>query len=117
MAIREIGDAAAWLRPLVNIGAMTGLASVVLVLLLGQSRIFYAVAVDLLPQALCRIGPRRNTPLLSIVIVGGTAASIAALFPIRLLGELVSIGTLFAFFVVSCGVLVLRAKELVGGNS
>ncbi len=112
VAIEQAGDALAWLRPIISIGAIVGLASVVLVLLLGQSRIFYSMAGDgLLPARFARINPRSRTPVTGTLTVGLTAAVIAALFPIELLGELVSIGTLFAFFVVCAGVLVLRRTD------
>ncbi|MBM4194336.1 MAG: amino acid permease [Gemmatimonadetes bacterium] len=98
-----------WLEYLVNIGAIAGLASVVLVMLMGQPRIFMTMARDgLLPPLFGKVHPVYRTPAVSTIIVGAIAASIAAFFPIGLLGELVSIGTLSAFAVVCIGVLVLR---------
>ena len=80
-----------------------------LVTLLGQVRIFYAMGRDgLLPPAFARIHPRYNTPYIGTIVTGVGAALFAALFPLDLLGDLVSIGTLLAFAVVSIGVLVLR---------
>jgi basic amino acid/polyamine antiporter, APA family len=112
VAIESVGAELRWLQPVVTIGAMAGLASVVLILLLGQSRIFYAMANDgLLPAAFARVHARFQTPFTGTCIVGGSAALLAALFPIGLLGELVSIGTLFAFCAVCGGVLLLRARE------
>lgn len=112
VAIEKAGPGLAWLSYLVNIGAIAGLASVVLVMLLGQPRIFYSMARDgLLPKVFSKVHPRFQTPYLATIITGTVAGVIAALFPIGLLGELVSIGTLLAFAIVSAGVLVLRYKR------
>jgi APA family basic amino acid/polyamine antiporter len=88
------------------------LASVVLVMLMGQARIFYAMSRDgLLPPFFGHVHPRFHTPHVATLITGGVAMAVAGLFPIGLLGELVSIGTLFAFIVVCSGVLVLRYRR------
>lgn len=101
-----------WLGYLVNIAAIAGLASVVLVPLLGQPRIFYSMSRDgLLPAAFGKIHPRFRTPYVATIITGIVCALIAGFFPIGLLSELVSIGTLLAFAIVSAGVLYLRYKE------
>ncbi len=101
----------AWLAPYVNIGAIVGLSSVVLVLLLGQTRIFYAMSRDgVIPPAFAEIHPRFATPWKGTIITGIACAAMAGLLPLDILGELVSIGTLAAFVIVCAGVMVLRVR-------
>jgi APA family basic amino acid/polyamine antiporter len=101
-----------WLNILVDIAAIAGLASVVLVMLMGQPRIFFSMARDgLLPAVFGKIHPKFQTPYVTTILCGVVAAIVSGFFPIALLGELVSIGTLFAFVVVSAGVLMLRYKR------
>lgn len=98
-----------WLRVLIKAGAIAGLTSVILVMLLAQPRIFYSMARDgFLPPVFSRIHPRFKTPHVTTVVTGFAVALVAGLFPIGILGELVSIGTLLAFVLVCLGVLVLR---------
>ena len=99
----------AWLEDIVVVGAICGLASVILVLLLGLPRILLAMAKDgLLPRRLGHVHVRFGTPSTGTAAVGVVAATIAGLFPIGMLSELVSMGTLLAFATVCIGVLVLR---------
>ena len=109
VAVDAFGKNLAWLRTFVKIGAIAGLSSVILVMLLGQPRIFYCMAKDgLLPQIFSSVHPKFQTPWVAQIFTGGIAMLVAGLFPIGLLGELVSIGTLLAFAIVCAGVLVLR---------
>ncbi len=112
VAINNAGPQLAWLGFLVNIGAVVGLASVVLVLLLGQSRVFYAMSRDgLIPPLYCRIHPTFRTPWIGTIVTGMFAALLAGLVPLSILGELVSIGTLLAFAIVCAGILILRVAR------
>ena len=97
---------------LVLIGSIMGLSTVMLVMLLGQSRVFYSMSHDgLLPEWAGRIHPKFRTPYISSIIVGIFVAVFGATIPIGVLGELVSIGTLLAFVIVCAGVWILRKKE------
>jgi APA family basic amino acid/polyamine antiporter len=112
VAIEKAGPALAWLGDIINIGAIAGLASVVLVMLMGQPRIFYSMARDgLLPPVFGKVHPRFKTPYVTTILTGIVAGVVAGLFPIGLLGELVSIGTLLAFVIVCAGIIVLRYKS------
>ena len=98
-----------WLTLPIDIGAIVGLASVTFVSLYGQSRIFYAMARDgFLPPAFARVHPRSRTPHNGTLLTSAVAAVLAALFPLDILAELVSVGTLLAFIAVCLGVLILR---------
>src|SRR5215210_6221709 len=101
-----------WLRPFITLGAVLGLGSVVLVMLLGQSRVFYSMSRDgLLGAWAGKVHPRFRTPYLSTIYVGVLVAVITGTFPIQILGELVNIGTLLAFVLVCAGVWILRRKR------
>jgi APA family basic amino acid/polyamine antiporter len=101
-----------WLATAVEIGAIAGLSSVMLVMLLGQPRIFFAMAHDgLFPPAAAKIHPRYGTPHVTTIITGLVCAVAGGMLPIEILGELTSIGTLFAFVLVSVGVAILRIRR------
>jgi len=93
-------------------GAIAGLSSVILVQLLGQSRVFYSMSRDgLLPPFVQKIHPRFRTPYITSILTGLAVAIPAAVLPVRDAAKLVSIGTLLAFVIVCTGVLVLRIRE------
>jgi APA family basic amino acid/polyamine antiporter len=101
-----------WLSIPVIIGAIAGLTSVILVMMLAQSRIFYSMSHDgLLPKLFRTVHPKYRTPHLSTMITGVFAAMVGGMFPIGILGELVSIGTLLAFITVCIGVVILRRTK------
>ena len=98
-----------WAAGLVSAGAICGLTSVIMILMLGQSRVAFAMSRDnLLPRYLARSHPRFGTPYRITILTGIVVALIAAFTPISEIAELVNIGTLFAFVLVSIGVIVLR---------
>jgi APA family basic amino acid/polyamine antiporter len=101
-----------WLRAPVKLGIIAGFSTVILVSLLGQSRVFYAMAADrLLPHVFATLHPRYRTPFLSNLIFMVGTGLLAGLTPIEALGEMTSIGTLLAFVIVCIGVLVLRRTD------
>ncbi|MGA8532034.1 MAG: amino acid permease [Acidobacteriaceae bacterium] len=103
---------ATWGVCLIDLGAIAGLASVMLVMILGQTRVLYTMSHDgLLPKWVGNIHPRFRTPWLVTMAVGVLVAFLAAFFNINFLGELVSLGTLLAFTIVCLGVWVMRKKQ------
>ena len=101
-----------WAAGLVSAGAVAGITSVLLVMLMSQPRIFFAMSRDhLLPAGVSKVHPRFRTPYITTIITCVIVAVVAGFVPIQILGEMTSIGTLFAFVVVSLAVIVLRIKR------
>ncbi|KAG2224594.1 hypothetical protein INT45_003734 [Circinella minor] len=109
-AIEErTGKSWMWLKVITAIGALAGLSSVLLITMLGQTRVFYSMAKDgLVPSIFAKVHPRFKTPYMSTILVGSITAILSAILPVDLLGNMTSVGTLLAFFIVHCGVIVLR---------
>jgi basic amino acid/polyamine antiporter, APA family len=101
-----------WAAGIVSAGAVAGITSVLLVMLMSQPRIFFSMSRDrLLPPGVSTVHPKFRTPYITTIITGVIVAIVAGFTPIQLLGEMTSIGTLFAFVIVCAAVLVLRAKR------
>ncbi len=109
LALDRAGPSVRWAKSLVGFVAVVGLVSVLLVTLLGQVRIFYAMGRDgLLPAAFARVHPRTRTPHIGTIVTGLVSCIAAGFLPLDLLGDIISMGTLLAFGIVCGGVLVLR---------
>lgn len=112
LAIDHTGAGLAWLSPFVKLGAIAGLSSVILVMMLGQSRIYYAISKDgLLPRFFSKVHPKHGVPHNATVFACVVTGLFAGLFPLNVLSELVSIGTLMAFTVVCISIVVLRKTQ------
>jgi APA family basic amino acid/polyamine antiporter len=111
VALQAGGKDLDWLLRLTDVAAVVGLASTVLVTLYGQTRIFMRMSEDgMLPPAFGKVSSRTKTPQFSIVLCGVVGGLVAGFVPLSVLGELISIGTLLAFMIVSSGVVVLRRR-------
>lgn len=97
-----------WAQTVINVGAVAGLTTVVMVMMMGQTRVLFAMSRDgLMPRGLAKTD-KKGTPVRITVVVGAVVAALTAIFPISTLEEMVNIGTLFAFVLVCIGVIVLR---------
>lgn len=112
VAIDALGPKFFWMRYVAKCAILAGLTSVILVMFLGQTRIFYSMAFDgLLPEIFCRVHKKFHTPFYNAMIFTAIAMVITAFFPVDILGALVSMGALLAFAIVCFGVLVLRYTQ------
>ncbi|MEP7039581.1 MAG: amino acid permease, partial [Acidobacteriota bacterium] len=97
---------------IIKVGAVLGLSSTMVVMVMGQPRVFYSMSKDgLLPKWAAKIHPKYQTPHVTTMITGAIVALLGGFVPINLLGELVSIGTLFAFVIVGTGIIILRSSN------
>lgn len=112
LAIDRAGSGLAWLSPFIKLGAIAGLSSVILVMMLGQSRIYYSISKDgLLPKVFSKVHSKHGIPQNATVFASIVTAIIAGLFPLHVLSELVSIGTLMAFSIVCISIIILRRTQ------
>ncbi len=112
VGVNAMGQKMFWLRPIIKIAAIAGLSSVILVMLMGQPRIFFTMSKDgLLPPVFSKVHKKFKTPYISTIITGAVACIVAGILPINILGELVSIGTLLAFTIVCISIIILRKKR------
>lgn len=101
-----------WIAGFISLGAITGITTVLLVMLYGQTRLFYAISRDgLLPKVFSKVNPKTQTPLVNSWLIGIVVSFFAGVLPLSKLAELTNIGTLFAFIMVSIGILVLRKTQ------
>jgi basic amino acid/polyamine antiporter, APA family len=112
LAVNALGSKFVWLRFVIKIAILAGLTSVILVMLLGQARVFYSMSQDgLLPKVFGKIHDKFHTPFFTTVLVTLACMVFAGIFPVGILGQLTSMGTLLAFAIVCFGILVLRYKQ------
>ena len=111
LAIDRTDGALSWISPLIKLGAIVGMTSVLLVMLLGQARIYYAISRDhLLPSFLCKV-TKKGVPRNAQIIAGVISGLVAGIFPLHSLAEMVSVGTLLAFAIVCFAIIFLRKAQ------
>lgn len=112
VGIDSAGSKLFWLRPIIKVGAIAGMSSVILVLITGMPRILYTMSIDgLIPPLMSRVHKKYRTPHITTIIVGVIVATISGLFPIDMIADMVSIGTLLAFSMVCVSIIILRVKK------
>lgn len=112
LAVKALGPSFGWLSLFVKVAILAGFTSVIMVMLLGQSRIFYTMAHDgLLPAKLGKIKESTHVPLFTTVLITVIGVVIAGIFPVAILGQIVSMATLMGFAIVCFAVLILRYKQ------
>ncbi len=112
LAIDRAGSGLAWLSPFIKLGAIAGLSSVILVMMLGQSRVYYSISKDgLLPKVFSKVHDKHGVPHNATIFASIVTGIIAGLFPLHVLSELVSIGTLMAFTIVCISIVILRKTQ------
>lgn len=112
LAVNALGSKFIWLRFVIKIAILSGLTSVILVMILGQSRIFYTMAKDgLMPKAFGQMSQKFRTPFFTTIVVTLMCMLLAGIFPVGILGQLTSMGALLAFAIVCFGILVLRYTQ------
>lgn len=112
VAVDQAGSGLSWLSPFIKLGAVAGLSSVILVMMLGQARIYYSISKDgLLPKVFSKVHSKHGIPRNATVFASIITGLIAGLFPLHVLSELVSIGTLMAFTIVCISIMILRKTQ------
>ena len=111
LAIDRAGSSLDWLRPLIKLGAIAGITSVILVMMMAQARIYYAISKDgLFPKMFSKLN-KKQTPMIGTIVAAIATGTVAGLLPLEVISELTSIGTLLAFTVVCIATLVLRKTQ------
>ena len=112
LAVNALGSNFIWLRFVIKVAILAGFTSVILVMILGQSRVFYTMAQDgLLPKPFGKIHNQFRTPFFTTLMVTLVCMLFSGIFPVGILGQLTSMGALLAFAIVCFGILVLRYKQ------
>lgn len=112
IAVNALGSSFVWLRFVIKLAILAGFTSVILVMILGQSRVFYSMAHDgLMPKPFGTVHPKFSTPFFTTIVVTLTCMLFSGIFPVGILGQLTSMGALLAFAIVCFGILVLRYTQ------